>query len=181
MSAGPDRLLEVTRDHLSELRAAAAAAYPKEFCALLIGNERAASAGGNVARVAELTRIVAAANLDPVPERGFELDPVVLVRELRALREAERKGQGYGERLLGHAHSHPDSPAAPSARDLAQVNESGQIWLIVPVPGGRSGSPRAFEAILDDSGQPMFRPVGLLCEGREISESGGGTGDQETP
>ena len=146
--------LHLTRDQLAALRTMAARAYPNEGCALLIGRDRPDGAG------AEVTRIVPAANVDPEPARGFELDPRVLVRELRALREAA-KGRGGDERLLGHMHSHPDAPPVPSARDRAQAFEAGQVWLIVPVRRGRAGAPRAHQALAAADGRMDFQPVAL--------------------
>ena len=159
MIAGPALKLVLAETQLAALRDAARVAYPKEFCGLLIGAERPDN--DDAGTVAQVTRIVFADNLDPHPERGFELDPRVLIRELRALREAERAGRGRGERLLGHVHSHPDAPAIPSARDLSQAIETGQIWLIVPVRKGRAGAPRAFQALTGVAGQTKFRPVRL--------------------
>jgi proteasome lid subunit RPN8/RPN11 len=163
MSIGPASSLALTNDHLAVLRAAAAAAYPNEFCALLFGIDQTDRDGAeNSSRV---TRIVFADNVDPHPERGFELDPKVLIRELRALREVERAGQGDGERLLGHVHSHPDAAPVPSERDLGQAWEPGQFWLIVPVERGQAGSPSAFQAAANVTGQTLFQPVRLTISG----------------
>jgi proteasome lid subunit RPN8/RPN11 len=149
--------LKLTDDQLETLRSAASAAYPNEFCALLIGVDRPERKTGTT--MAEVTRVVLADNVDQRPDRGFELDPRVLVRELRSLREATRGGSRVGERLLGHVHSHPDAPARPSARDLAQAHEAGQVWLIVPVRQGRVGTPRAFLAASDRKGLRKFEPI----------------------
>ena len=134
MSATPIARLALAREQMAALKQAAEAAYPNEFCALLIGHD---GPGGAVA----VSRIVPADNVDPEPGRGFELDPRVLFKTMRELRES-----GSAERLVGHAHSHPDAPARPSARDAAQAHEPGLVWLIVPVRKGKAGVARAFLA-----------------------------------
>ena len=150
MTARPGPRLTISARDMASLRAAAAEAYPNEFCALLIGMVE-----GQRARV---TRIVLAANRDPNPRRGFELDPAVLIATLRELREAERAGRSK-ERLIGHAHSHPDAPAIPSATDRAMAHEPGLIWLIFPVEQGRAGPPNAFKAARGAAGKTTFRKV----------------------
>ena len=150
----PGAALRLAAAQREALARAAEAAYPQEFCALLIGRDREA--------IREVTRLVFAANRDPDPARGFELDPAVLIRELRALREAERRGGGAGERLLGHVHSHPDAAPVPSERDRLQAHEPGQVWLIVPVTQGTAGPPRAFLALHDGTGDARFEPIPLI-------------------
>jgi proteasome lid subunit RPN8/RPN11 len=148
--------LVLAAEQRAALRAAAESAYPDEFCALLIGTAATAS---DPARV---TRIVLADNVAPEPHRGFELDPRVLIAVLRALREAERTGQGGGERLLGHVHSHPDAPARPSATDRALAHEPGLFWLILAVHQGKAGELNGFQAVTGTDGQGDF--VGAVLE-----------------
>lgn len=168
MTAGRAPRLEIAPDILAAIRLAATQAYPNEGCGLLIGVEEPAhDDGAKGATVLRVTRLVLAANLAPEPRTGFELDPAVLIAVLRELREAERTGNGSGERLLGHMHSHPDAPAQPSARDLAMAYEPGQVWLIVPVKEGRAGAPHAFQAVADGADATKFRAlrIGALAGG----------------
>ena len=180
MTVPPAPRLILGKDHRSALAAAAKAAYPNEFCALLIGVGASVGVGKSEPPAWRITRVEMAANVDPRPDRGFELDPTVLVRVLRQLREAERAGQGGGERLLGHAHSHPDAEARPSARDVALSFKSDQFWLIVPVDAGRPGEPSAFQATTEASGGRGFRPVELARAEDELEQTMAGAG-QETP
>jgi proteasome lid subunit RPN8/RPN11 len=159
MIGAPPSGLALTGAQIAAIRAAAEVAYPHEFCALLIGVDREPA---SAPPLAEVTRVVFAPNVDPHPDRGFELDPSVLVREMRALRERAGRSPYPAERLLGHVHSHPDGPARPSARDLAQAFETGQVWMIVPVLQGKPGTPEAFLADLDAQGRALFRPIGLI-------------------
>jgi proteasome lid subunit RPN8/RPN11 len=140
LATGTAPRLMIGAAHQAALLRAAEAAYPNEFCALLVGRDRGEAE-------AELTRIVPAENVAAAPRTGFELDPRVLIRTLRTLREAERTGEGNGERLLGHVHSHPDAAAEPSARDRALAHEPGLFWLIVAVEGGKAGAINAFQSV----------------------------------
>jgi proteasome lid subunit RPN8/RPN11 len=140
------------------LRALAEAAYPEEFCALLIGRDETADC-------CRVTRIVSAANVHPEPRTGFEVDPRVLIATLRDLREAEGAGQGNRERLLGNAHSHPDGPARPSTRDLASAFESRQFWVVMAIRSGCWSATAGFQAVTSDDGQMAFRPAVIEEDG----------------
>lgn len=107
-------------------------AYPDECCGLLIGFR---DAHGGV----RVTEIVEAANVAPPPRRGrFEVDPAVRFATMRRLR-------GSTQDIVGHYHSHPDSPARPSRHDAEMVYEPELFWLIVAVAAGRAGEAAAFE------------------------------------
>lgn len=136
------------------LAAAAAAAYPEEFCALLIGRD-----GPEGPRV---TRVVPAPNRHPHPRRGFELDPAVLIGTLRALRDG-----GSGERLVGHAHSHPDGAAVPSATDRSMAWEAGLVWMVIAVVAGRARAVGAWRAVSDEQGEPdlVEMPIAIAADG----------------
>ncbi len=167
--AAPQLLLAV--EHWDMLRAAAEAAYPNEFCALLIGIDD----GEGLCRV---TRIVPAANVHPQPQTHFELDPRVLVDVLRNLRKVGRAGQEGGERLLGHVHSHPDGPARPSAEDLAQAIEPGMFWVVMAVPRGGVEAIKAFRVVEENGTQVAFQPVRI---GDGVPSGGAHWGREETP
>jgi proteasome lid subunit RPN8/RPN11 len=111
------------------IEAAAEAAYPQEFCALLLG--RALCGKAAAWRVEDWRP---AANVHPQPERHFELDPAVHFATLRALRD-----DASGLCLLGHVHSHPDAEAVPSATDLSMAFDPDMVWLILSVRHGKAG------------------------------------------
>lgn len=104
-------VVEIARETLERLLAAAAAAPDREVCGLLFG------AAGRIDRAEP------AANVAAHPQDSFEIDPRALFAALRAER-------GGGERLIGHYHSHPNGRAEPSPRDLAAA-EPGRMWLII--------------------------------------------------
>lgn len=120
----------------AELAALGEAAWPREACALLVGD-----AG---LRVSE---IVPAANVSTDPEREFELDPAVHIATLRKLRES-----GGTNSIIGHWHSHPNGRDEPSAKDAAMVSDPGLVWLITAVHDGRALPVRAFQAVVAGNG-----------------------------
>ena len=109
---------------------AAERAYPAECCGLLIG--RASAKVVRITRIAESVNLMAA----EVPRR-FEVDPALRFRLMRELKDGP-------DRIVGHYHSHPDGPAAPSARDAEAAYEPDLLWLIVSVPAGLAASAAAF-------------------------------------
>ena len=122
-------MIELARAHLAALARAAEEAYPEECCGLLVGTLE----GGH----RRVTRIAPSANVaEGDRRRRFEVDPRLILKFQRELR-------GGAERLVGHYHSHPDGPAAPSATDLEMAWEPDLAWLIVPVAAGRAGPPAA--------------------------------------
>ncbi len=140
--------LRLTATQQAELAALAAAAFPREACALLVGH----AAGDELI----VDRIVPADNLAMSPEREFELDPAVHIAELRRLRDA-----GGAQAILGHWHSHPNGRAAPSAQDAAMIYDPAMLWLISAVDAAGAAPPRAFRPRPDASG---FDPFPLQTE-----------------
>ncbi|WP_233994184.1 M67 family metallopeptidase [Porphyrobacter sp. AAP60] len=111
--------LEVTREALTAMRAASAAAHPQEACGLLLGT------GRRIIEVRE-TR-----NIHPAPATHFEIDPQALIDAYRAARS------GAGAQVLGYFHSHPTGDPAPSATDSAMAAHDGRVWAIIA--GGTAG------------------------------------------
>jgi proteasome lid subunit RPN8/RPN11 len=105
-------MLVLPRAVAEQMLAEARAAAPKECCGLMVG------AGLRV------TRAVPAANIAADPARRFDIDPQRQFDLLRALR-------GTAEQVIGHYHSHPGAPPAPSAHDLAMAHDPEAVWVIV--------------------------------------------------
>jgi proteasome lid subunit RPN8/RPN11 len=89
----------------------ARAVEPAECCGLLIGT-------GTV-----VTEAFQTANVAEVPGRFF-IDPK---GHIDGRRDARRRGL----EVLGFYHSHPHTPAMPSARDRAEADYPGSLYLIV--------------------------------------------------
>jgi proteasome lid subunit RPN8/RPN11 len=105
--------VEVTSVALAAMRAAAAAAHPREACGLMLGEGQ------------RITAICETANVHPSPHTHFEIDPQALIDAHRAAR------RGDGPQVIGYFHSHPAGPAAPSATDRASAAGDGRIWAII--------------------------------------------------
>jgi len=67
-------------------------------------------------------------NIAADPRCEFLMEPGAQIDAMRAMRER-------GESLLAIFHSHPDSPAAPSALDLARAAYPDTIYLIAATAG----------------------------------------------
>lgn len=126
---------------IERIRAAAAAAYPHECCGLLIG--------GWAGDVLTVDAVEDSANLSPSPRDSFEID-------LRLRLRLQKELRGTGREIVGHYHSHPDAPAAPSERDRAQAWEPEMIWLIAAVTDAGAGEVNAFRL---NQGAGRFDPV----------------------
>lgn len=102
----------ITSQALTAMRAAAAAAHPREACGLLLG---------------EGARIITAretANVHPTPATHFDIDPQALI-------DAHRAARAGGAQVLGYFHSHPTGDPVPSITDRAMAAQDGRIWAII--------------------------------------------------
>ncbi len=154
-------VLSMSAADLAFLKECAAAAYPLECCGLLVGCLEAAP-GVCVAGGLAVSRVVPTANRAPLPQRSFEVDPAAHIALLRALRDPSGKAGPHRQQIIGHYHSHPDAPAVPSARDLAQAMEADAVWLIVAANRAGAFDVRAWQAVRDDKGVMSFRAMDLI-------------------
>ena len=105
--------MTLSRGAHDDIVAHAREAAPAECCGLLVG----------VGEV--VTSTIRTKNLSPDANR-FELDPGEHIRARRELRSR-------GLEVLGFYHSHPRTPAVPSATDLAEALYPEHVYLIVSV------------------------------------------------
>ena len=132
--------------HLEAMARAAEAAYPRECCGLIVG--RRDEQGWWVERVA------ASANVAPGDrDDRFEVDPRVRLRLQRELRAGPCE-------VIGHYHSHPDGPAAPSPTDRASIWERDLVWVIVAVAPGRRAEIAAHRVVEGEGGRG-FEPIAI--------------------
>ncbi|MBV7264966.1 M67 family metallopeptidase [Erythrobacter sp. WH131] len=104
--------IEVTRDVIAAMRAAAIAAHPREACGILTGGDR------------RITALVETANVHTCPQANFEIDPQALIDTHRSARE------GCAQ-IIGYFHSHPTGAARPSQTDREMAAHDGKLWAIV--------------------------------------------------
>ncbi len=124
-------MITLSPEHLETIEHAAEAAYPAEACGLLVGKQDA-DGQWHVTEVVESPNILADARAD-----RFEVDPQVRI-------DTEQRLRGTDHSLIGHYHSHPDHPAAPSATDREMAFEPNLVWLITSVSAGKAGDTHAF-------------------------------------
>lgn len=92
---------------------------PNEACGLL---------GGVSTPEPTVLESIRTPNVARPPSRRFEIDPEALLAGRETIAEA-------GYELLGFYHSHPDSPAEPSATDLELARWDDTYMLIVSLSG----------------------------------------------
>lgn len=100
-------------------------AETEEACGLV------AAAGRNKLRYLPVRNVAA------VPTKRYEMDPKEQIAAFRAMRQR-------GETLLAIFHSHPNSPALPSAVDMAEAAYPEAIYLIASSTEGKGPRLRAF-------------------------------------
>ena len=131
-------MISLSKASLKDITDAAENAYPRECCGLLAGHTD--EIGDRL-----ITRVVLSRNLSSGDTRdSFEVDPKVRFNLMRNLEQA-----GNGETIVGHFHSHPDSPPVPSSRDLAMAYEPDLVWVIVAVHSGIVTETRAHMITVD--------------------------------
>jgi proteasome lid subunit RPN8/RPN11 len=113
-----ERRLELRAAQLEEIFAHCRCGAPNEACGLLSGRE------GRISRVWPTGNLLASPTEYAVPPE----EQLAVVRAIWAA----------GEDLVGIFHSHPLTPAYPSARDLAQAYYPEVVYLIVSLAPGES-------------------------------------------
>ena len=129
--------VRIPAGHLESLAGHARSCSPNESCALLIGLVR-----GGEARVSGLVTVT---NQDGSPDR-FSMPAEELI-------SAYAQASSEGLDVVGIFHSHPASPAAPSATDVEYMAINPVPWLIY---SGLDGSVRAFVL---EGGSPREIPI----------------------
>lgn len=104
-----------------QLKVLAEAAYPDEFCAILLGRRERSRA--------QVTRVLPAPNVHQNPRKAYAISPVAVIG-------AQRKSLAEDLQVLGFVHSHPDHSAEPSPSDLDQALWPGCVYGIVSVRQG---------------------------------------------
>jgi len=134
-------MIHLSRILKDRIQYEAAHAYPRECCGLLIGTK-----DGDELTVNE---VVPTTNLAETPEQRFEVDSRARLKLQKILRGTPRM-------VLGHYHSHPDGPPAPSERDKEALLEPDMIWVVASVNQGGVGDIGVFRF---DEGAGVFAPA----------------------
>jgi len=116
--------LIIPRDLFDEILEHCSSAFPNEACGILAGKE------GRVARVYAVT------NIEPSPVSYF-MDPGEQLHVQKQMRERK-------EEMVAIFHSHPQSPAYPSAKDVNLAVYEDTFYVIVGLSEGKVNEIRAF-------------------------------------
>ncbi|MBI4055684.1 MAG: M67 family metallopeptidase [Elusimicrobia bacterium] len=129
--------LRISQELVGRIRRHAEEKYPQECCGFLAG-PLSASAFSQTDRVLEVAEVHLLKNHWEGPDRRrrYQIDP-------RFFAALESRYAGTGEGILGFYHSHPESPAEPSAFD-AERAWPWYCYLIVSVQGGKARELRSW-------------------------------------
>lgn len=105
-------MIRLPKDAAREIAAHARAGSPREVCGWLAGSD------------GEVSRVVRVPNAARDPLTHFMMDPQAQISAMREIRES-------GLEIVGTYHSHPRTPATPSARDLQLAAYPELAHLIV--------------------------------------------------
>lgn len=111
MTIRPEHALVLAPQHVGEMIDHARAAHPYEACGLL---------GGREGRVTEVY---------PLP--NTEASSVRYLAEPQAQVDAMLEIEERGDQIVGIYHSHINSPAYPSPRDVAMAHYPDAVYVIV--------------------------------------------------
>src|SRR5437763_15771737 len=130
-------MIEITDEHLREIRAHGERDYPFECCGLLIGRFDGDS------KVVVETYAISNAREEAAKRNRFLIRPEELVRGERYAREKSLD-------VVGCYHSHPDDRAVPSKYDLDHACPS-YPYIVVAVDKGQAADLRSWEMECDRS------------------------------
>ncbi len=143
-----ETMIVLSQPEFRRLKLLAEAAYPEEFCAILVGKRDAAGA--------HVTRILPTPNTHDHPRRAYSISPGAVI-------QAQRRSREENLQILGFAHSHPDHSAEPSPTDLEQALWLGCFYGIVSVRGGTFDSVAFYRLEGKDLHERQFVPDELRC------------------
>lgn len=104
--------LRLPRTLVNEILTQAQHSPELEICGLIAGKDGRAS------------RCYPVSNSAPHPERRYQMEPKGQIDAMRQMRE-------NGEALIAIYHSHPHTPATPSATDIEEASYPGAVYLII--------------------------------------------------
>jgi len=133
-------MLRLNQNIIEAIHAHGIASYPYEGCGLLLGRAEP-----------ELNLVE---EIFPVPN-SWEVEEEKPVRFLITDRDMLRAELAAAERdldIVGIFHSHPDSPAVASPRDLAWAAWPGHSYLITEISNRQPGPSRSWQLQPDRSG-----------------------------
>jgi len=108
----PDQATTLPRSLVNQLLTLAQQSPQDEVCGLVSSHNN------------QPMRVYPITNISPEPGRLFQMDPQKMIDSMRSMRE-------QNEELFAIYHSHPRSPAVPSATDIQQASYPDALYLII--------------------------------------------------
>jgi len=132
------KMIELSEQNQSEIRAHGERDYPHECCGLLLGRFVE-----NGAKVCLETYPISNAREEEAKRNRFLIRPEELMR-------GEKHAAAKGLEVVGFYHSHPDHPAIPSGYDLEHAWPV-YSYVVVAVKSGQAEDLRSWEMQTDRS------------------------------
>jgi proteasome lid subunit RPN8/RPN11 len=117
-------MIRIPQNIIDGIIAQARKELPDEACGLLVGKDN------------EVIKQYPLTNIDHSPEH-FSFDPK---EQFGVLREARKDGL----RIIANYHSHPESPAHPSAEDIRLACDPNMIYIILSLQNKEAPVIKAF-------------------------------------
>lgn len=117
-------MLQIPKAIIGEMIAHAQAEAPDECCGLLSGKENMVSEIYRIGNLPADDPAIADLKVPPDRRLRYVMDPKEQLRAFKAMRES-------GTELLAIYHSHPHSPAYPSATDVRLAFYTEAHYLII--------------------------------------------------
>lgn len=130
-------MIEVTKQHLSDIRQHGERDYPFECCGLMLGRFESGR------KVVSETYPISNAREEEAKRNRFLIRPEELLR-------GEKHARAKGLDVVGFYHSHPDDRAVPSQYDLDHAWPT-YSYIVVSVKQGRADDLRSWEMEPDRS------------------------------
>jgi proteasome lid subunit RPN8/RPN11 len=119
--------LVISREHLELMVTHCRAHHPNEACGLLAG------------KGSRVTKVYPMANTEPSPVSYF-MEPK---EQFRAMKEMRQEGLT----MLAIFHSHPQSPAYPSVKDVSLAFYEDAVYLIISLMNPKDPVIKAFTIV----------------------------------
>jgi proteasome lid subunit RPN8/RPN11 len=117
-------MLIMSREQFGAIVAHARAGLPYEVCGLIAGEIK--NDGPEVERI--VSKVYALTNIDKSAEH-FSMEPAEQFRAISDIRKNRTV-------LLGNFHSHPNTPARPSAEDIRHAYDKELVYVILSLMDG---------------------------------------------
>lgn len=119
--------LVISREHVEQITTHCRACYPNEACGILAGT-------GN-----RVTKVYPMSNAEPSPV-SYLVEPQEQFR-------AQKHMRNNSEKMLAIFHSHPQSPAYPSAKDVSLAFYDDAVYIIIGLMNQEAPEIKAYTII----------------------------------